>query len=77
MVKTVEAIYDGKVFQPAEPVELEPNTRVRIIFETLQAEGEEVTSFLRTACALNLEGPPDWSVNLDDYLYGEKDLDGE
>jgi hypothetical protein len=33
------------------------------------AEGK-ATSFLRTARALNLEGPPDWSANIDEYLYG-------
>lgn len=25
----------------------------------------------------NLEGPPDWSAHLDDYLYGGKTHDGE
>ena len=29
-------------------------------------------SFLDTALTLRLEGPPDWSENLDDYLYGDK-----
>jgi predicted DNA-binding antitoxin AbrB/MazE fold protein len=77
MGKIVEALFDGKVFQPDEPVELKPNTRVRIIVQTISLEGDEVASFLRTARSLNLEGPPDWSNNLDEYLYGEKDLDGK
>jgi predicted DNA-binding antitoxin AbrB/MazE fold protein len=68
MIKTVEAIFDGQVFRPSEPVELKPNTRVRIIIETMLPEGEKVTSFLRTARALNLEGAPDWSVNLDEHF---------
>lgn len=77
MVKTVEAVYDGKVFQPDQPIDLEPNTRVRIIVETILSEGEEKVSFLRTARSLKLEGPPDWAANLDDYLYGDREFDGK
>jgi predicted DNA-binding antitoxin AbrB/MazE fold protein len=70
MVKMIEALFDGTVFHPAEPIALAPNTRVRMTIETvLPAEGK-ATSFLRTARALNLEGPPDWSANIDEYLYG-------
>ncbi len=75
MVKTIEAIFDGEAFLPAEPVSLKPNTRVKIIIETLLADEDEVSSFLQIAQALNLDGPPDWSANLDDYLYGEKSVD--
>ena len=75
MIKTVEALFDGTVFRPAEPIALAPNTRVRMTIETLpSAEGEPV-SFLRIARTLNLEGPPDWSVKLDEYLYGRKSSD--
>ena len=31
------------------------------------------SSFLRTARSLGLSGPPDWSENLDNYLYGDGD----
>lgn len=73
MVKTIEAIFDGKAFLPTEPVTLKPNTRVKVIIETLLSdEDEETTSFLQTARSLNLDGPPDWSANLDEYLYGGK-----
>ena len=72
MVKTIEALFDGEVFLPIEPVAIAPNTRVRISIETLLLEGEEVASFLQTARTLNLDGPPDWSANLDEYLYGDK-----
>ncbi|HET6976731.1 MAG TPA: hypothetical protein VFI24_10440 [Pyrinomonadaceae bacterium] len=30
-------------------------------------------SFLRVARSLKLDGPPDWSSRLDDYLYGHND----
>lgn len=72
MIKTIEAVFDGEVFFPAEPIALKPNTRVKIIIETLLSSEDEIIPFLQTALSLNLEGPSDWSVNLDDYLYGEK-----
>lgn len=70
MIRTIDAVFDGTVFKPSEPVSLEPNTRVQITIETTlpQAEG---TSFLRVASELNLEGPADWSANLEEYLYGK------
>ncbi len=69
MVKTFDAVYDGTVLRPVEPLSLEPNTRVRITIETEPTE-EEQASFLKTDRSLQLEGPPDWSSNLDEYLYG-------
>ena len=39
MPRTVEAVYDGEVLRPKEPVDLEPNTRVRITIETLKPTG--------------------------------------
>jgi AF2212-like protein len=70
MVKTIEAMFDGTVFHPAEPLALAPNTRVRMTIETLLPAESRATSFLSTARALNLDGPPDWSANIDEYLYG-------
>lgn len=77
MVKTIEAVFDGKVLHPENPLPLEPNTRVRITIETVDETTGEATSFLRTARSLNLDGPPDWAMNLDTYLYGgERQHDG-
>jgi len=67
---TIEAVFDGKVFRPARPVALEPNSHVRITIETKAPEADAPSSFLKTARSLNLEGPADWSENLDKYLYG-------
>ena len=75
MVKTIEATFDGTVFHPIEPIILEPNTRVRITVETAPDTEDEAMSFLETARSLNLDGPPDWSANLDEYLYGGKTED--
>jgi predicted DNA-binding antitoxin AbrB/MazE fold protein len=69
MVKTLEAVFDGTVLRPIEPLSLQPNTRVRITIET-ESEQQPV-SFLQTARSLDLEGPPDWSERVDEYLYGK------
>ena len=70
MSQTLDAIFDGSVFRPEEPIELEPNTRVRITIEPSAASEKNSESFLQVARSLNLDGPPDWSSRLDDYLYG-------
>ncbi len=73
MTKTLDAVFDGKVFLPDEPLELAPDTRVRITIETAdEPSAPAVASFLQTARALNLDGPPDWSARFEDYLYGRK-----
>jgi hypothetical protein len=69
MTKTIEALFDGTAFLPTEPIALEPNTRVWIVVETAPPGTESDSSFLRTACSLDLDGPADWSANLEAYLY--------
>lgn len=70
MSQTLDATFDGSVFRPDQPIELEPNTRVRITIEPAITTDERSDSFLKVARSLNLDGPPDWSSRLDDYLYG-------
>jgi predicted DNA-binding antitoxin AbrB/MazE fold protein len=70
MVKTIGAVFDGKVFKPDGPLPIEPNTRVKITIESVELHKGKGSSFLRTARSLKLEGPPDWAANLDAYLYG-------
>ena len=70
MSQTLDAVFDGTVFRPDQPIELEPNTRVRITIEPSPTSEKNSESFLRVARSLNLDGPPDWSSRLDDYLYG-------
>jgi predicted DNA-binding antitoxin AbrB/MazE fold protein len=72
MSKTLEAVFDGEVLRPDEPIELEPNTRVRLTIESVNAPERQPKSFLQTARSLNLQGPSDWSERLDEYLYGMK-----
>ena len=71
MTKTIEAFFDGTMLRPDEPLELPPNTRVRLTIESPTPPGT-AGSFLRAARALALAGPRDWSSNLGAYLYGEK-----
>jgi predicted DNA-binding antitoxin AbrB/MazE fold protein len=75
MTKTIEATFDGEVFRPKNPVRLKPNTRVRITVETELAIEDKQVSFIRTAKSLKLSGPPDWSENIDDYLYVKEEKD--
>ena len=71
MTRSIEAVFDGTTLRPDEPLELPPNTRVRLTIESLSTPTPG-GSFLRTARSLLLEGPRDWSSNLEAYLYGEK-----
>lgn len=73
MTKTVEAIFDGQVLRLKEPLELEPNTVVQVTINTNETEEPTPLSFLDTALSLRLEGPPDWSERLEDYLYGRNE----
>ena len=70
MIQTTDAIYDGIVLRPDNPLQIEANTRVRLTLETLPPEKASPKSFLQTALSLNLDGPADWSVKIDDTLYG-------
>lgn len=76
MTRSMTAIFDGEVLRPDEPVDLEPNTKVRITIEAPEPPAEKTLSFLDTAASLNLEGPSDWSARFEDYLRG-LDNDGE
>jgi predicted DNA-binding antitoxin AbrB/MazE fold protein len=68
MTTTIEAVFDGHVFHPDQPLKLEPNTRVTLVVTTTD-QPEPSESFLDTAMSIKLEGPTDWSENLDRYLY--------
>jgi predicted DNA-binding antitoxin AbrB/MazE fold protein len=72
MSTVIEATFDGEVFRPSQPVQLEPNTPVRLTIETAPPKTGKPYSFLDTLQSIKLEGPPDWSANIDKYLYGEE-----
>jgi hypothetical protein len=68
---TLTAVFDGTVLRPEAPIDLAANTRVRLTIEPTEEAAPVAASFLQTARALDLEGPRDWSANLEDYLYGD------
>jgi hypothetical protein len=72
MTQELEAIFDGKALQLEVPLNLAVGTRVRVIVEIIVPnEAQESKTFLKTAQSLKLHGEPDWSENIDQYLYGE------
>jgi predicted DNA-binding antitoxin AbrB/MazE fold protein len=41
MTITMNAVFDGEVFRPDEPLDLPPNTKVRLTIETTEPERPE------------------------------------
>lgn len=76
MNETIEATFDGKVFRPKKPVKLKPNTQVKIVIKTESSSKDKNIFFLHTARRLKVDGPPDWSKNIDEYL-GGKEMNNE
>ena len=72
MSQTLDATFDGSVFRPDQPIELEPNTRVRITIEPTPTSEQQPESFLQVARSLNLAGPSDWSSRVDNCLDGKR-----
>lgn len=79
MPKTVYATFvrgdesgDTVTLRLEEPMELLPNARVML---TVQASGDSTEpqpkSFLDVVQGLKLDGPPNLSTRLHDYLYGD------
>jgi predicted DNA-binding antitoxin AbrB/MazE fold protein len=89
MEKTIDATYDGEVFRPDEPIDLASNTKVTLtvnekpkkerleLVEMPKKPGGKPYAFLEYSRSLNLDGPSDFSTNLDDYLYHGKPLPDE
>ena len=78
MEQTLDAIFDGEVFRPAQSVDLEPDTKVELTLKVknLPKTGKPYSS-LEYMASLNLDGPSDFSRNIDEYLYGGKPFDNE
>ena len=72
MTQEFEAIFDGTALQLEVPLNLAVGTRVRVIVASIVPnEAQQPKTFLKTAQSLKLHGDPDWSENIDQYLYGE------
>ena len=73
MATAIKAVYEGGVFKPLEPVDLDENTEVEVIVPaesisdasdpTGWQAAEELIGFIKDA-------PPDMAENHDAYLYG-------
>jgi len=80
------AHFDGKHLLPDEPVDLPTNKPLRVTVEEVPPERElppinleEFFNKIEAECGL-VEGPEDWSVEHDHYLYGapkRHDADGQ
>ena len=91
MDKTINATFDGEVFRPDEPVDLEANAKVLLEIKEIRPRkrktklvfakkkpGGKPYAFIDTALSMRLEGlPPDYSENLDEYLYHGKPFPDE
>jgi hypothetical protein len=71
MTTTLYATFDGEFLRPEGPIPLDPDTRVRVTIEAERSKAGEPYSSLRAMLAANVEGPPDWSERIHEYLYGE------
>lgn len=67
----ITAIFDGQSLKLESPLNLEIGTRVKITVETLLETKDTPKTFLQTAQSLQLQGEPDWSETIDQYLYGD------
>ena len=69
---------DSAALLPEVPLNIKSGTRVRIIVESLLPdEKPKPKTFLQTAKSLNLQGKPDWSTNIDQYLHEENISENE
>jgi len=75
---TIEGIYDGEVVRLLSKQSLPANTLVKIVVEDQFEKKEEAPvlgedySFLKFAMQAKLQGPKDFSENINEYLKMEK-----
>ena len=69
---TVDAIYDGESLRPQTPVNLVPNRHysIQIDISSTEDEEQETAWDVLESIAGTYDGPEDWSVEHDHYIYG-------
>lgn len=72
MTQILEATFDGEVFKPLTSVKLPKNTRVQLVVNS--SDTTPAMSFLDIAEGLNLQGPSDWSLRINEYLNSEAEI---
>ncbi|BAC90371.1 hypothetical protein [Gloeobacter violaceus] len=71
MNKIVTVLFDGQVFRPEVPLDLEPNRRYSITIEPAPAPNSATDAWgLLADLTGTVEAPPDWSSEHDHYLCG-------
>lgn len=73
MIKTFRARVVAGVLQLEERVDLPDGTVVDVTVDTPVPSTEKTGkpySAIEALINANIEGPPDWSANIDHYLYG-------
>jgi hypothetical protein len=73
----MQALKTTTVVKPNGTIELQntefaPGTAVEVIVLADRPAKTRKVSFLRKARKIKVDGPADWSINLDEYLYGDK-----
>lgn len=58
MTQTIQAVFDGTVIRPDQPLALAMNTRVRVTIEPIIEISRPPRSFLNTAREIKIKGPP-------------------
>jgi hypothetical protein len=71
MEKTIEAVFDGKVFHPEGKVDLEPNRPyvLTVSEKIVNSEASDAWSILGSLTG-TVDAPEDWAQEHDHYLYG-------
>jgi hypothetical protein len=70
ITKTIRATYDGLTFHPMDTLDLKPNTEYLITIEEIKEDTKKGPIEFLLKHAGEVEGPPDWSIEHDHYLYG-------
>ena len=67
---TIDAVFDGEVLRPQEPLELTPNEHYSITIDVSPVSGEVNAWKYLESIAGTIDGPTDWSAEHDHYIYG-------
>jgi len=74
MTTAVKAIYEGGVFKPLEPLQLDELTQVEVLIPWATAADEEApvaSSAIDDLIGFIRDAPPDMAEHHDRYLYGQ------
>ncbi len=71
MVKTLEAVFDGKVFRPEGKIDLIPNRHYILVIQEKDEEPDSLNAWdVLDKLTGTVEAPQDWALEHDHYLYG-------